>query len=511
MSAAASTPLSTALEVDGIPVLLGPSVDGRSAGGLVFRVGHADESLTTAGITHLVEHLALHFSDPTKLHSNGRTGPTLTHFHSSGTREEVVGFLSQVAAALRDLPLGRLATEKGVLRTEAQRRGGSADQLHAWRYGARDYGLASYPEHGLHRIGPEDVTAWARRWFTRDNAVLWLATDTVPEGLDLRLPSGTRMPTPPVRPWLPEAPAHYLGPDGAVAASALVGRSTAASVFASVLEQALYRELRSVGGYSYAPSASYDPLDHATATIYAFADALPENQDAVVGGLVDVLAHLRVGEIDPAEVAAAVENRRTMLRHPDAPTLRLPSDASDVLLGHASSSTEALLAELDAIDAAALRVVAEEVHGSLLLQVPRRPVDWAGYVAAPGHNEVASTGAPHPFIAHPEASLRLDHDAISVVSPEGTTGVRWQDAVAVQAYPDGARTIVGSDGFQVHVEPVLVAGGAGLVAAIDGRADPALVIPMPARHPDHLPSPPVPPTEERSKRSWRRRKDRDNR
>ena len=47
-----------ATEIDGVPVL----VDRRRRpvqGGIVFRTGRADESLRTAGISHIVEHLAL--------------------------------------------------------------------------------------------------------------------------------------------------------------------------------------------------------------------------------------------------------------------------------------------------------------------------------------------------------------------------------------------------------------------------------------------------------------------
>ncbi|TNM38414.1 insulinase family protein [Nocardioides albidus] len=491
-------------EVAGIPLLLGPALDGRCAGGLTFRVGYADETLATSGITHLTEHLALHFSDPTKLHSNGITGANTTTFHVSGTLEEVVTFLNEVAAALRDLPLDRLETEKSVLRTEAARRGGPADMLHAWRFGARDYGLASYAELGLHRIGREDVAAWAARWFTRDNAVLWLAADGVPDGLDLALPAGRRHPAPAVEPWLAPGPTHYLGRDGVVAASALIERSTAGRVFVSVLEQALYRELRQVGGYSYSPTASYEPLDRSSAVVYAFADSLPEKQDAVVGGFVDVLAGLRLGPIADDDIVAAVNRLRTMLDHPDVATLRLPADAVDLLLGHDNLTDERARAELDAVDAAAVRAVAEEVHASSLLQVPRRAIDWAGYVEAPDYNDIAVTGTSYRFIEEPEAQVTADATGVSVGTPAGSTGVLWSDAVALTTYPDGARTAIGSDGYQVHVEPNLLAGDTtALVAAIDAGVGsrPEIVVPLPARDPERIPAVSEPPAAEPKKRT----------
>ena len=49
-------PLRT--EVDGVPVWF-TDVPGPCMGGVLFRVGRQDETLSTHGITHAVEHLAL--------------------------------------------------------------------------------------------------------------------------------------------------------------------------------------------------------------------------------------------------------------------------------------------------------------------------------------------------------------------------------------------------------------------------------------------------------------------
>ena len=60
--------------IEGIRTLLAPG-PGPTRGGVTFRVGQADETLSTAGITHLVEHLALHKLGMTDYHFNGATGP----------------------------------------------------------------------------------------------------------------------------------------------------------------------------------------------------------------------------------------------------------------------------------------------------------------------------------------------------------------------------------------------------------------------------------------------------
>lgn len=482
-----------ATEIDSVPVYLAPPVDGRCIGGLTFRVGHADESLATSGISHITEHLALNFSDPTKVHSNGATGPNLTNFHIQGTQDEVVTFLNRVTESLRNPPLDRLETEKQILRAEAaQMRGGPADAIHGFRYGARGYGLPSYAELGLYRLTRDDVAAWVARCFTAGNAVAWIAAESVPDGLDLSLPPGPRLPVPPLDPWLPQAPAHYVGPDGLVVMTSLIPRSSAGRIFASVLKQALYRELRFIGGYSYSPDAGYDPIDAETAQLYAAADCLPEHQDEVVHGLVEVLARLRRGEMDSGEIAAAVENAREMLQHPDIETMRLPSTAADHLLGHESLSTEQLLAELDTIDAAALGDVALHAQSTALVQVPGRPMDSEVYAAVPMINGKTVPGIRFPFLRNDQHAIVVGPNGVAAEEPENKCAVRWDEMAVAARYPDGACTLVDSDGYQVHVEPNVLSRAAGMSAieAIDKWLPPDAVVDMPAREAELIPQRP---------------------
>lgn len=483
------------IEVDGIPVLRAPAVDGRAAGGLVFRAGHADETLATRGLTHLVEHLALGFSDLTKQHANGSTGRTVTHFHVTGTSAEVVDFLRNVCASLRALPLERLETEKQILRTEAAGRSwGPAPAMAAWRHGAQGYGLASHLELGLGRIGPDDVEAWVYRHFVRENVVAWMASDDEPLGLDLTLPSGSRRPTPAATSVIGAFPAHYAGPDGVVVAESVVRRTTAANVYASVLEQALFRELRQDGGYSYTVQAHYEPRDGDHATIAAVADALPEKQDAVVGGVVDVLAALRQGTIREEDIAAAIRNGQTALSQPNAEAMRLPGAAADEVLGHAQPSTAELLAELGAVTPAVVQAVAAEAHESLIVQVPPRSLAWAGFTAAPYRSEhVVEGGTSVRYVEETAAAVTVGRDGVSFTHGDERSTVLWDEIAAVQSYPDGARAVIGLDGFQVRVEPSLLEeGGEGLVRTIDGRVPAELVVPMPPRQPDAIPRPQAP-------------------
>ncbi|MFH8881485.1 M16 family metallopeptidase [Streptomyces californicus] len=484
----------TETEIDGIPTLLAPtSGGGPVTAGLFFRVGAADETLATAGLTHLVEHLALHRHGVSDLHYNGSTAATHTHFVVSGTAEEIVAYLNGVCASLRDLPVERLATEREILRTEQAGRGrGPNHQLPLWRYGARGYGLVSYPEYGTLHLTADAVRAWAATWFTRDNAVLWIAADTVPEGLDLTLPAGRRQPLPEPTSALPVTPAYLTGGSGGVVLDGIVRRSTAAVLFAEVLSRALFTDLRQKGGYSYTADCGYQPRDRDHATLTAFADALPQKQDAVVGGFIDVLARLRAGTIDQAELDSARAKTLKQYEGPDTGAAALPSYALNLLTGLRNITPDEHRAELAAVTVEDLRQVAVELYDSALIQVPGRAVDWAGFTAAPQWSGPAPdpAGTVHRSRASDAVSLAVGPEAVTLTTPGGQITVRYDACAAMRVFPDGARHLIGFDAFVVEVEPTLYAKLTPVrMAVIDAAVPAAALVPMPERDPDEIPQP----------------------
>ncbi|MFF4853640.1 M16 family metallopeptidase [Streptomyces rubiginosohelvolus] len=486
----------TETEVDRIPTLLAPtSGGGPVTAGLYFRVGAADETLATAGLTHLVEHLALHRHGVSDLHYNGSTAATHTHFVVSGTAEEVVAYLNGVCASLRDLPVERLATEREILRTEqAGRSRGPNHQLPLWRYGARGYGLVSYPEYGTLHLTADAVRDWAATWFTRDNAVLWITGDTVPEGLDLTLPAGRRQPLPAPTSALPVTPAYLTGGSGGVVLDGIVRRSTAAALFAEVLSRALFTDLRQKGGYSYTADCGYHPRDADHATITAFADALPQKQDAVVGGFIDVLARLRAGTIAQAELDSARAKFLKQYEIPDVGAAALPSHALNVLTGHENLTPDEHRAHLADVTVEDLRDVARELYDSALIQVPGRGVDWAGFTEAPQWSGPSfgpePLGTVHRSRASDAVSLAVGREAVTLSTPRGRISVRYDACAAMRVFPDGARHLIGFDAFVVEVEPTLYAKlTPDRMALIDAAVPAAAVVPMPERDPDEIPQP----------------------
>ncbi|WP_369248604.1 M16 family metallopeptidase [Streptomyces sp. R41] len=489
----------------GIPTLYAPR-QGEITAGLFFRVGRADETLASAGITHLVEHLALHRLGLSDLHYNGTTANAYTLFHVTGSEDEVVSYLNSVCAALRDLPLDRLETEKEILRTEASSRSvGPNHQMPLWRYGAQGYGLSSYSELGTWRLTPDEVRHWAQTRFTRDNAVLWITSESVPDGLDLTLPAGTRLPAPAASNALPVTPAYIHGDDGHVVFNAVLRRSTAGAVFADVLGRALFQDLRQKGGYSYTADCDYTPRDADFATLTAYADALPQKQDAVVGGFVDVLARLRAGRIEQAELDSARAKALKMYETPELAAASLPSYALSLLLGHRILTPDAHRAELSALTVADLREVAREMWSTGLLQVPGRGADWAGFFLAPQYSTHALEGTRHRSLEDERVTLTIGTEGVSLSTPGGPVTVRYDACAALTARPDGARTLTGYDGFSVTIEPTLYRSVTPeRIAAVDAAVPPAAVVRMPQRDPSRIPRPeaPTPAPASQGKAHW---------
>jgi predicted Zn-dependent peptidase len=474
-------------EVDGIPTLFAYA-SGPMRAGLVFRAGVADETLARAGVTHLVEHLALYRQGLADYHFNGATKAAFTHFHVEGAEHEVVAYLQGVCASLVDLPMDRLETEKEILRTEESRR--EDPQLPLWRYGAQGYGLVSYPEWGVRTLRPDDVRHWAHTRFTHGNAVLWIAGDRMPAGLSLKLPEGgPRHPMPAVTSALPTTPAYFSDGRGGVLLDAVVSDSAAARLYAGVLERELSRALRQEGGYSYTAATDYTARRDGYAVLTAFADSLPAKQDAVLGGFVDVLAGLQVGRIAQADLEAVRTRTDGTLTGPDSAVRRLPGAAEALLAGRPPRTVDELRSELWTVTPGHVHAVALEAAGTALMQVPAgHTADWAGYTAAPTSSSYAVTGRRFEA-GHGGGNARalvIGDDGVSLTAgaKDGTqeaATVLYRSCAAVLGWPDGGRRLIGTDGITVDVEPGAYGVDAHTMAALEAAVPPHARVQLPPR------------------------------
>ncbi|GAA0259123.1 insulinase family protein [Cryptosporangium japonicum] len=484
-------------EVDGVPTLIAP-VNGPMSAGLVFRVGYADEVLARAGITHLIEHLALFDTGQADYHYNGRTGAAFTEFHLRGREHDVVSFLTGVCTSLGALPMHRLEIERQVLLTEES--GQSLTPAHVlapWRYGARGYGLPGYLEYGVPVITPDEIQHWLRTWFTKENAVLWIAGDGVPAGLRLPLPSsGRRWAPPAVTSALPVTPAYFRGPLNGAAFDAVVPIGAASQVYAEVLQRELFRELRQASGLSYTTATGYTTHAHGTAQVTAVADALPEKQSAVLGGLIDALLTLSVGRVEQADVDAAKTKGREALTDPDAEAAMLSAQANALLVGRPIRTVEERLAELDAVT---VEQVAEVAAGAmttgLLLVPPGSTADWAGFTAAPTTSYTVVPGHTFAVVDDDQDRFHIGPTGVSRVIGDQAATVLYAECSAMLIWPDGGRLLIGHDGMRVAVEPTMIAGDPTVLYQVGTGLPPHLVVRMPAREESEIPRPePVAPT-----------------
>jgi zinc protease len=478
-------------EVGGVPVLLAAGGGGPMRAGLVFRVGRADETPATGGVTHLVEHLALYRQGGLDHDINGMTGLTTTQFVTQGSPEAVTAFLHAVCAGLRALPLDRLDVERQILRTEADHRSESiALPLSIYRYGARDYGMAGLPEWGTHSLTAANVAEWARTWFTRANAALWIVGDDLPPGLRIDLPEGMRRPLPAESSGLPVTPAWFAGSEAAIVMDSPLPRIPAATVYTRLLEHNLFRELRQERGLSYVATAAYSTDGRTQGRLTAVADGRPDQLGAVLDGFVAEVRRLAADDVDSNDLELIRDRVLAELDGAEVEEALLPRRATDLLCGFASRTTEELKAGFRALTAADVRSVAAEVERSALLMTPRLGFGPpAGFEPAPIWSRFAVTGSRHRSRAEPDTHIVLGTDGVSIVRPRGPSTVLFAECVALLRFPDGGRHLLGPDAVAVVLEPTLYPLPRDAQDRIDAAVPQATHVDLPAREPDQIPCP----------------------
>lgn len=475
-------------DVDGVCVLHLPGSSVPYRAGLTFRVGMADESPATSGITHLVEHLALHHLAPGDRHSNGATTATHTHFHSWGTAAEVVAFVNGVCSALASLPFDRMSAEKAILLTESSGRG-SVPPATLYRHGATGSGLAALAEFGVPTLDAETVQQWTASWFTRGNLVLWVSGPEIPEGFDLSpLPDGDLHDLEEPVSQLPDGPCWFGHDAPLVHVSADLVRSPAALVFAHLLERVAFRELRHESVLSYHAQTTHRRLSVSTVQVELVADALPDQLDALVGGVVDVLEGVRLRLPTEADLDAARRAAAEPFTHPEQFRSMLPALAEDLLQEQEPLSAAETHAALMAVTAEEVRAVAGEFKANALAQVPVIGLDWAGWRDVNGQvldpvqgKTVRSLDGEHQLVLSP--------DGVTFVAGSANVTVRYTSLALLIDHADGGIEMIGNDACTIRIEPTLFPLTPDERHRLVQRADPARTVRRPARRPDEIPRP----------------------
>jgi hypothetical protein len=441
--------------VDGIPALWVPQA-GPQVAMLRFRVGTADESLLNHGITHLVEHLTLHTIERGKFEFNGWVGLNTTTFAASGTRPQVQGFVRDVCAALRSLPLERFADEVRVLRTEeAQRRPGVIDHALTTRYGAGGYGVSWWEEVGFDTVSAEDVQAHADRYFGAANAVLLLSGS--PRGFHAELPARARHELPE-----PEPVVSLPGWMGAfdntqVGASWMSERGAANGMMLRFLETRLMERLRHDKSLVYSVNTHAERVG-ARAHHFVGSQVLKESRVEAANAFVEVARAFAEEPITKQELTSDRQKARRALaaaaRGSAVGWLDRAADRwlfNQELMQPADVVKETLAVTVDDIAAAAAQTAESMLwflpDGASTKDMVRAERNYS----EPGVAKVAVTSKA--FFDGDVATVVAGAEGVTHQFKQRSVTYRWPDVAAWITYDSGRNMLVHRNGATLNFEP----------------------------------------------------------
>lgn len=472
-------------ELDGVPVLAAdPAMGGHLQATLLFGVGRADETILNAGITHLIEHLALTDVRHRPYYWNGSVTAVSTRFVVRGSPADITSFLGHVTRALAALPMDRAAATLRVLAVEGEhRRPGDVDHELSLRLGPTGAGTAGWPEYGLRRVQPEDVVQWAATHFTAANAVLCV-TGALPTKLRLdALPPGERTARPapallphPARPWVPARTDR-------VSVSVVAGEQRALTAAMRIAQRRALDAFRHREAISYSVLASAHRIGGGLSLHHLSADGGRRSGVRLHDGLGSLMEHLATAGPTPAELDEIRAVRAFELAERQRPAREMVDAAERHLLGLpyvTAREADQAWAAMTPSD------VAQAVAGATPTLWSRGPEEMG---------EIRPNWTFHGrwsrarVAGHAYQPVRGRERGTLYVGPEGVTWemdathgrtVLWRNVVARIDDGRGLRELLSGDGTSVIIAPWSWVGGEGLTAEVDRRVGPAISVPLPA-------------------------------
>jgi predicted Zn-dependent peptidase len=463
-------------EVDGVPVLW-QDAPGPFSASLVFGVGARHETFRTVGVTHLIEHLVMATLPKSHLDRNAQVDVHGTMFHATGRPDAVVEFISAVCAAIRDLPLSRLAIEAGVLEAEA----GSCDHPAMCaaltdRYGLEGLGLLGADGPGIHQVTSQHVTDHLRRFFVRGNAVLVL-TGAPPAALRVLLPEGRPPASMTVRRSRRRPPGRltYEGPMPSLSIEVASVDSTGAAVLMRILLERMTDDLRHGQGLAYEVAGSIARVDETSAVMTLWADGRDRQHHKVANGLWEAVRALAEGGPTLEEIAHDRAGLEEFLTDSRATLGSLEGEALRLLRGHEPRTLDEVRAEHDALTPAHLQNMAVQSLTTALLQLPE-DVD-VDLVDLPildredsTHNDLPVGGRTHRkrSLVRAPRSLRavVGDSGASLKVHGGNLTVLWEDVVGLGTGPHD-RVLFAADGAVLELCGKLFRGAEDLFATVE--------------------------------------------
>lgn len=469
------------LSVDGVRVHHFDEPGDTCEASLTFAVGVRDETLPTLGVLHLIEHLVVGANRSTPIEINGSVDLDTTTFMASGSPERVGSWLSAVCTSLRDLPTKRLQVEAEVIAAE----GSSVCSfvvatLMTARFGNQGPGLTLLEGPGPDGITAPTLRAAAAAWFVAENAVL-VVSGTMPDNLDLRLPSGSppprgvRRPDRAPGPWclLDEAP--HVG----LALTTPAGDPTRLPTVAfEVLYRRVEEQVRHLGGHSYTVDQDTIPMSDGTIERIVFAEAPGARAVKLTTAFLTTVADLFDHGPSEDEVARAIEQLEERERGRRGFAERIVTDELAGRLGFDQPATDRearaaitaadVLAHLRAIGASGLYYAHHAAESEVLRAGLRIGDGLVQPETLPPGRTFRPRGLVRLFNSEARAAtvVLTDH-GLALRAVDGISEIRWTDVVGVMRFREGPDMVVfGTDATTILIGPGAYRGGEVLVDAV---------------------------------------------
>lgn len=457
-------------------------------GALQFRVGFVDETLRSAGISHLVEHVALSPIGRRVHEYNGRVEDALTTFYASGSETEVLAFLSDVARSLGELQADKLEAERRILTREEYAAGVDFDaRLLALRFGPAGYGLRHYTQFGIGWLGMGAVREWAARYFTVGNAVAWFSRKP-PEDWAAALPPGDACAPPSPQPISSLVlPAHLSQGSGGVALTMVAERSADIHAGFAIAAERAHARLRADAGLSYSPSGSYAPLDGKTVHIVLHADCRDQEAGEVQEVLLGIFEDLATAGPTAAELEWDANLLNRMLDDPDSDFDRLQSDVRNMLIQTPYVSDEELRHERAALRPETVaRAVAQALETLLILAPdgvappPGRELSTYGEGAedAVEGRRLRATAGWREWGENSEIIVGRQGLSYVTTEPDDVFSVCYSEVIAAIPALSGSLTVVRPDGSSATLHPARYEGGPAAIGEIAAHVGADAIIPL---------------------------------
>lgn len=458
-------------EVGGVPAFVGdaPASTGETVATIAFRVNECDEPLALHGLSRLVQYLVLGHLDSgvagVEPHADAHTlGITIR-----GDRAAVASQLQRVGTALRTPDLDRLSDVASALRTAAARRALTVlGQSGYFRFGPTGYGIADLREFALEQPDGELVTSWIQRYFTRDNAVIWVS-DPLDEPIDLGLSAGSRHAAPPARPLPEPMPTWTAGPDDAISLTVVADWR----IEFEVAWHALRLDVEAgLARWPSRISAAVSPIEggltaHAELTLRANGRCTTEIRDHLMA----LVTRFCWDGPSDAALAAVKAEFATRFDGPDAELDEIGHRAAAWLVGTDAPPFDVLRDRTDALDLAGAAELVERSLDTAVWFVPTDlPIADRRYHRIPAWSRELLDGTPVdtlPGVSPTRRLIAAHHGLTMLTAPDRGITTRFAEIEAMVIFPSGARQIIGSDGFTMTVQPDQWPDGSGIIRWID--------------------------------------------